>query len=163
MTSCAECGWEYGSLDLRAHAMVFVDAFDGSATRPAPEVWSPLEYACHVRDVLRINLGRVARGLVEETPRFEPMNRDQRPAMYRYAEQDPDVVAREVLDAAEALALVFDAMTDEQLDRTVTYNWPTEMVRSLRWVGQHTVHELVHHRMDVQRVDGAPSSASPQN
>jgi S-DNA-T family DNA segregation ATPase FtsK/SpoIIIE len=148
-TSCDECGWVYGSLDLRAHAAAFVDAFDGSPLLPAAEVWSPLEYACHVRDVMRINLGRVARGLVEDTPAFVPMNRDERPTLYRYSDQDADVVAREVLDAAEALALVFDAMSDEELERTVTYNWPTEMVRTLRWVGQHTVHELVHHRRDI--------------
>lgn len=151
MTTCAECGWEYGSLDLREHAARFVDAFDGSSVRPAPDVWSPLEYACHVRDVLRIQLGRVARGLVEDTPSFEPMDRDARPARYRYDAQLPDVVAREVLDAAEALALVYDALSDGQLERTVTYNHPSRMVRTLRWVGQHTVHELVHHRGDLQR------------
>lgn len=151
MTSCDECGHEYGSMDLRAHAESFVDAFDGSSARPAPEVWSPLEYACHVRDVLRINLGRVALGLVVDTPSFEPMDRDARPARYRYDAQLPDVVAREVLDAADALALVYDALSDEQLERTVTYNWPQRFERTLRWVGQHTVHELVHHRMDLQR------------
>src|SRR5829696_2186399 len=122
MTTCAECGWEYGSLDLREHAARFVDAFDGSGERPAPEVWSPLEYACHVRDVLRIQLGRVARGLVEETPSFDPMGRDERPGIYRYDAQLPDVVAREILDGAEALALVLDALRDAQLERTVTYN-----------------------------------------
>lgn len=151
MTTCDECGWEYGSLDLREHAARFVDAFDGSRARPAPDVWSPLEYACHVRDVLQIQLGRVARGLIEDTPSFDPMGRDERPARYRYDEQVPDVVAREVLDAAEALALVFDAMTDDHFERTVTYNWPERIERTLRWVGQHTVHELVHHRMDLQR------------
>ena len=151
MTTCDECGWEYGSLDLREHAGRFVDAFDGSRARPAPEVWSPLEYGCHVRDVLRIQLGRVARALIEDTPSFDPMGRDERPARYRYHEQVPDVVAREVLDAAEALALVFDAMTDEHLERTVTYNWPERIERTLRWVGRHTVPELVHHRMDLQR------------
>ena len=151
MTTCAECGWEYGSLDLREHAARFVDAFDGSSARPAADVWSPLEYACHVRDVLQIQLGRVALGLVVETPSFEPMQRDERPALYRYDTQLPDVVAREILDAAEALALVYDALTDEQLSRTVTYNWPQRFERSLRWVGQHTVHELVHHRHDIAR------------
>ena len=151
MTTCAECGWEYGSLDLREHAARFVDAFDGSSLRPSAEVWSPLEYACHVRDVLRIQLGRVALGLVQDTPSFEPMGRDERPARYRYGDQLPDVVARELLDAADALALVYDALSEEQLALTVTYNWPERIVRSLRWVGQHTVHELVHHRYDIQR------------
>jgi S-DNA-T family DNA segregation ATPase FtsK/SpoIIIE len=149
MSHCEECGWTYGSLDLRSYASAFVDAFDGSPVRPAPDVWSPLEYACHVRDVMRIQLGRVARGLIEATPSFDPMGRDERPALYRYDAQLPDVVAREILDAAEALALVFDALSEAQLERTVSYNWPERTVRSLRWVGQHTVHELVHHRKDI--------------
>ena len=151
MTTCDECGWEYGSLDLREHAARFIDAFDGSKIRPASDVWSPLEYACHVRDVLRIQLGRVALGLLADAPSFDPMRRDERPARYRYDEQIPDVVAREVLDAAEALALAFDAMTDEHLARTVIYSWPERREHTLRWVGQHSVHELVHHRHDLQR------------
>lgn len=151
MTTCEECGWEYGDTEVRPHAEAFVDAFDGSRERPAPAVWSPLEYACHVRDVLRVQLGRLARGLAEDTPRFEPMGRDERPALYRYAEQHPDVVAREILAAADAFAVVVDALDDQQLERTVTYNWPERNVRTLRWVAEHTVHELVHHRMDVKR------------
>ena len=138
-------------MDLRRYAGAFVEACDWSTERPAPEVWSPLEYACHVRDVLQIQIGRVARGLAEDTPSFEPMQRDERPARLRYAEQDPHVVREELLDAAHALADVYDHLTEAHLERTVTYNHPSRMVRSLRWVGQHTVHELVHHAMDVQR------------
>ena len=33
----------------------------------------------------------------------------RRPARYRYAAQDPDVVAREILDAADALAALYAA------------------------------------------------------
>jgi len=160
MTRCDHCGFEYDSVPtdeigttLRSNADALVDALSTGdlRARPQPDVWSPLEYACHVRDVMQIQVGRVARGLAEETPSFEPMQRDERPARLRYNEQDPRVVREEVLDAAGTLADVFDGLSEAQLARTVTYNWPDEMIRPLRWVGRHTVHELVHHRQDIER------------
>ena len=159
MTSCDECGFSYDSIDpagiadaLRAHAQAFVDAVGGDVrARPAPDVWSQLEYACHMRDVLQIQIGRVARGLVEDTPSFDPMGREERPARFHYNSQDPEVVRSELLEAASALADVFAGMSEDHLARTVTYNWPVTMVRPLRWVGRHTVHELVHHRIDLDR------------
>lgn len=162
MTSCSECGFEYDSIAtdeigraLRSNAQALLDALSSAGdvrSRPEAEVWSPLEYACHVRDVMQIQIGRVARGLAEDTPAFDPMQRDQRPTRFRYNEQDPIVVRQQVLDAAAALADVFDGLGEEHLARTVTYNWPVEMIRPLRWVGRHTVHELVHHRLDIVRV-----------
>lgn len=160
MTHCAECGFDYDSVPadaigaaLRSNARSLADELSAGElrVRPEPDVWSPLEYACHVRDVLQVQLGRVARGLSVETPSFSPMQRDERPARLRYNQQDPTVVREQILDAAEALADVFDGLSQEQLARTVTYNWPTEMVRPLRWVGRHTVHELIHHRLDIER------------
>jgi S-DNA-T family DNA segregation ATPase FtsK/SpoIIIE len=160
VTRCGECGFDYDAVpeeaigaSLRAETDAFVKGLSAGdlRKRPSPEVWSALEYACHVRDVLQVQIGRVARGLGEETPSFRPMQRDERAARLRYNEQDPLVVREQLLDAATALAEVFDGLDEAQLARTVTYNWPAEMVRPLRWVGRHTVHELLHHRLDVER------------
>jgi S-DNA-T family DNA segregation ATPase FtsK/SpoIIIE len=161
VTSCDECGFEYDSVPvseigsaLRSNAEALVEVLSSGSdvrSRPAPEVWSALEYACHVRDVMQVQIGRVARGLSEDTPSFEPMQRDERPARLHYNEQDPVVVREQILDAVSAFADVFDGLDEDQLARTVTYNWPVEMVRPLRWVGRHTVHELVHHRLDIER------------
>ena len=160
MMSCKECGFDYNSVPteaigpwLRSNAQALLDALSAGdlRARPEPDVWSPLEYTCHVRDVMQIQIGRVARGLAEDTPSFRPMQRDERAARLRYNDQDPVVVREQVLDAAAALADVFDGLTQAQLARTVTYNWPVEMIRPLRWVGRHTVHELVHHRFDIER------------
>ena len=57
---CAECGFDpaaQGLADLprlvHDTAMTWSDVLAGSdvGDRPAPDVWSPLEYGCHVRDV----------------------------------------------------------------------------------------------------------------
>ena len=160
MNSCEECGFDYESVapqdigsTTRAMAREFTAAVVGPAirTRPQPEVWSPLEYACHVRDMLQVQLGRLARGLAEDTPSFQPMLRDERPVRLRYNEQDPVVVTEQLVDAADALADVFDGLTEDHMARTVVYNWPVEAVQPLRWLGRHTIHELVHHRGDLGR------------
>ena len=36
-------------------------------------------------------------------------------------------------------------------DRTVIYNYPVATERSLRWVAEHTLHEVRHHLLDVRR------------
>ena len=159
MTGCDECGFRYDSVALvdigstmRAEARAFAAALAGPEirTRPEPEIWSPLEYGCHVRDMLQVQTARVARALAENTPSFQPMLRDERPARLRYNEQDPVVVKEQVVDAADALADVFDGLTEQHLARTVMYNWPVEAIRSLGWLGRHTIHELVHHRGDLR-------------
>jgi DinB superfamily len=117
--------------------------------RPGPDVWSPLEYSCHVRDVLEVQRERTLLALAEETPVFVPMGRDERVVERRYNEQDPAVVAAELRAAAAALADTFDRLDDAAWARTGIYNWPTRSERDLAWLARHTVHEAMHHLRDV--------------
>jgi S-DNA-T family DNA segregation ATPase FtsK/SpoIIIE len=119
--------------------------------RPEPDVWSALEYAGHVRDVLVVQRERLHLALTEECPAFVPMGRDERAVNDRYNEQDPLVVARDLAAAAGALAADFAALDDAGWQRTGIYNWPTPTQRSMLWLGQHTVHEGEHHVRDVDR------------
>src|SRR5215203_7455185 len=66
--ACAECGFDAGAIDrvdlgamLRDNAAGWqrVLAAPEATQRPGPAVWSPTEYAVHVRDVHRIFAGRV--------------------------------------------------------------------------------------------------------
>ena len=127
---------------------------DGAAdlrTRRDANVWSPLEYGCHVRDVLMVQRERVLAARRMDCPSFHPMGRDERAAHDGYAEQDPLAVARQLTDAAQLFANDLSRLGPADWDRSVMYNYPTLFERSLRWVAVHTVHEVRHHLGDVRR------------
>ncbi len=161
MDHCEECGFVYGSVtrdEVPARLRGLGDRFRATVTaradirrRPAPEVWSPLEYACHVRDMLRIQRERLAAALAADQPAFAPMRRDERAVEERYNEQDVDVVLADLAAAAEALAGAVAALGPEQWLRTGVYPWPAPRVRTLEWVAQHSIHDGEHHLLDIAR------------
>jgi hypothetical protein len=112
-------------------------------------VWSPLEYACHVRDVLLVQHDRVVLALETDEPTFVPMRRDERADELKYNEQDPAVVADEINTASAAFIALYEQMNDEQWNRRGVYNYPTPQLRTMEWIAIHTVHELLHHRGDI--------------
>lgn len=96
-----------------------------------PGIWSPLEYACHVRDVLLVQRERVLLARHKERPSFDPMGRDERVDHDGYAEQDPSDVARQLADAARLFANVLGRLPVADWERTVMYNYPALAARSL--------------------------------
>jgi hypothetical protein len=90
MEHCRECGFVYEDFaraDIAPalrwlstqHDEVLND-HDPQALRahPLPDVWSPLEYACHMRDVYLVHRERVLLTLDEAEPAFAHMRRDER-------------------------------------------------------------------------------------
>jgi hypothetical protein len=156
---CAQCGFTYATVAadaLPGRLVAFppryataLRAAPDPRRRPAPEVWSPLEYTCHVRDVFDVQRERLATALRVDAPEFPPMGRDERAVTERYNEQDPDVVLAELAAAAEALAAAFAALDAAQWDRVGVYPWPEPRERSMLWLGRHTVHEGEHHLLDI--------------
>jgi DNA segregation ATPase FtsK/SpoIIIE, S-DNA-T family len=160
---CDECGFEYDELPenqigraLRTLPAQYgtVLAVDAAMLRahPIAGAWSALEYACHVRDVLQVQRERVEQALVEDEPSFASMDREERVWRDRYNEQDPIKVEQQLTVASRALADLFDRLTPAQLARTAVYNYPTKAVRTLGWIGRHTVHEARHHLRDMEHV-----------
>jgi uncharacterized protein (DUF1330 family) len=159
---CDECGFVYDEAQAaQAGATItavmpelsalLVDASRDVRARPAPTTWSPLEYACHVRDVLLVQRERLLLALREDRPSFVQMGRDERVEHDGYAVQDPERVARQLDDAAVLFANVLDRLSPAEWDRTAIYNYPQPTVRTLRWIAVHTVHEVEHHLLDMQR------------
>lgn len=158
---CAGCGFEYdldrapaaaaeivaGAVEL---ATILCDPAADVRRRRAPEVWSPLEYGCHVRDVLLVQRERVLEARRTDRPSFSAMGREERVGHDGYGDQDPVAVSRQLQDAAQLFANVLDRLTAAEWDRTVVYGYPAEVERTLRWVAVHTVHEVQHHLQDVR-------------
>jgi hypothetical protein len=154
--SCDECGFVYGSeADVPAALRTVVGRFWEALTsgnpgvRPAPDVWSPLEYACHVRDVLLVQRDRLVVALVEDEPSFTPMYREQRVDLLGYAEEDQSAVLAGLGVAADLLARLLERLTPHQLARTCTYGYPAPRRVDVAWVAQHTMHEVEHHLRDA--------------
>ena len=68
--------------------------------RPAEDRWSPLEYACHVRDVCTLYHERLDLMLREDDPLYPNWDQDATAVEERYREQDPAVVSAQLRDAA---------------------------------------------------------------
>ncbi len=131
-------------------------------TRPAPQVWSALEYSCHFRDVLLAQRERLYLALVEDTPRFWSLYRDERVVLARYSDDRLEEVGREVDLAASLIARAFTRLDDAQWQRRCIYPYPAPTPRTVAWLGRHTVHEGRHHLRDVDDViDAARSALGP--
>jgi hypothetical protein len=162
MERCEECGFEYDESEfstaaggIRAGSADLAAALTGrqadAATRRQPGRWSPLEYACHVRDMLLVQRERLLAARRLDRPVCEPMGRDERVELDGYAEQDPADVARQLRDAAQLFASDLDRLNPAGWDRALIYTYPHRAERSLRWLAVHTVHEVTHHLLDVRR------------
>jgi hypothetical protein len=171
MERCGECGFDYDTLERAAVPAAFVSLGNEfrnelSATaderlrrRPRPEVWSALEYACHVRDVFLWQRDRLYLALVEDKPSFVRMYRDERVALARYNQQDPRVIASQLVFASQLIAQAFADLEDPAWERRFVYNWPEAKERDVAWLAAHTFHEGRHHLRDFRSVAGrAPSS-----
>jgi len=165
---CDECGFEYEAGELRAVvttlvrqaaecSMALTKAAAGPdpdvvRLRPAPEVWSAIEYACHVRDGLEVQRFRIAQCLAEDRPVYAPMDRTGRVKEAKYELQDPLKVAAELVRLAREFGAAARDLTPPQLARLGLYNYPVRAPRPLNWVIRHTAHEIQHHRHDILRV-----------
>jgi len=159
---CPECGFVYDlgraatvAQDLRqrtAQAVAILHSRNVDVrSRRQPDVWSPLEYGCHLRDMLLVQRERVLAARRVDRPDCPPMGRDERAGYDGYAEQEPTDVARQLADAAQLFSNVLGRLAAGDWDRTVVYHYPQTRERSLRWVAVHTLHEAQHHLLDIRR------------
>lgn len=153
---CEDCGFGASTFDTAGTGSALRDlgerwqvvlARGDIAVRPRPDVWSPLEYACHTRDVFRIFDTRVGLMISEDGPHFANWDQDATAVEDRYDLQDPVVVADELFTAANALADRFDAVRGDQWDRAgFRSDGSAFTVDSL---ARYLMHDPVHHLWDV--------------
>lgn len=163
---CDQCGLSVGEIqpeDFAQRAFVAAEEWvqilrssPAVTARPQPDVWSPLEYGAHVRDVYRLFDGRLVQMLEEDTPTFANWNQDETAINERYGEQDPEVVADELEAAAQVFVARIQALTPEQY-----------RLRGIRSDGavftvvtfiQYFLHDVIHHLWDVTGQQDAAAS-----
>ena len=154
---CPECGFDASAANatsvaglLRANAAEWAPLLaDPRATeRPSEQVWSALEYGCHVRDVFRIYDERLRRMLTEDDPLYPNWDQDQTALDDRYAEQSPAVVADELSTAAGHLADRFDAVADDQWHRTGRRSDGASF--TVDTFARYFIHDPIHHLHDAR-------------
>ena len=156
--ACPDCGFDATSValadvpDLLRANVAQWPAILGRpdvAVRPDDRTWSALEYGAHVRDVMVIFTGRFDRMLAEDAPLLENWDQDATAVAERYAEQDPHVVADQLVAAGEALATALAAIPAAAAPRTALRTDGSRF--TVDSLARYFLHDVEHHVWDVTR------------
>jgi DinB superfamily len=153
---CPDCGFDardFADADIapaildNARSWPAVLARPTVRVRPDDSTWSPLEYAAHVRDVLKVYRVRLGLMVDADDPLFPNWDQDASAVEDAYNEQDPDAVGVQLGHNAADLADAFEALRSEQWLRPGRRSDGASFTVSS--MAKYMVHDLVHHRWDV--------------
>ncbi|MET3805692.1 hypothetical protein ABIB25_002696 [Nakamurella sp. UYEF19] len=122
-------------------------ARDEVAVRPAPQIWSSLEYGCHVRDVHTLFGERATLIAEHDDPGFANWDQDETALAGRYWASDPADVAADLDAACATAADFFSGLTDAQWRRGGHRS--NGSVFTMETLGVYYLHDVVHHLSDV--------------
>jgi hypothetical protein len=148
--ACPECGFDAASVQrdemgsrIRENAADWVRILSLPTEQlrrlSSDDRWSPLEYACHVRDVFVLFRHRLELMLTQDNPTYPNWDQDET--------QDPGDVSGALSAAAETLALGFDGVSGPQWDRVGTRS--DGSIFQVDSFGRYLIHDPVHHLYDV--------------
>ncbi|MGA8258079.1 MAG: class I SAM-dependent methyltransferase [Nocardioides sp.] len=155
---CPECGFAADDVamddvgaTIRANVELWQLVLAGPAPgrRPRPDVWSPTEYACHVRDVHAIFGERLRLMLSEDDPTFANWDQDAAALASRYDLADPVEVAAALAEEALRVAAEYDAAPVAAHDRRGFRS--NGSVFTVGSIARYHLHDVVHHAWDVRR------------
>ena len=166
--SCDECGFQWSSVspDTAADALRSLgrryqapltrflageDPDELVRRRPDESTWSVLEYAAHIRDVLRVWNWGVKQAAAEDGfvfPRAD-IDPDRTARDAAYNEHDRLTTAAEIADSAERFAVRTEKLSPEEWRHTATFDPDTVTVE---WMVGKALHEGHHHLLDIGRV-----------
>jgi hypothetical protein len=154
--TCPECGFDSQSLafdQLGVQALTAVGLLQEALTRPDAcvrptlTVWSPLEYACHVRDVCVLFRARLSLMLTEDDPVFGNWDQDETALAERYWEQEPAVVSDALDDALGRMIETIGPV--DPAERTRPGRRSNGSPFTVETLCRYFLHDLVHHAHDV--------------
>jgi DinB superfamily len=165
VATCAEClfNWDLSSHEACDVIGGFGDAYQRSLgafmgdpegdflrKRPAPDVWSALEYAAHVRDVIAFYANRIERVLAEERPRMIAADFSSMPERRGYLAYDPLAVLGAIGRSSQSVELRLRGLAPEQWNRVGLGVDGDE--RTVVVLARRLSHDGHHHLMDLDRL-----------
>jgi DinB superfamily len=153
---CPECGFDAAEVKATEVSEMILNNANAWRTvlnrsdvrvRPAPDTWSPLEYACHVRDVFDLYDIRLHLMLDQDAPTFPNWNQDVTAVEQGYRAQDPAAVAADLAGAAQRLAASFRDVHADQWQRTGLRSDGAHF--TIDSFARYLIHDPVHHLHDV--------------
>ncbi len=153
---CEECGFDPATVStadvaplLRRTAARWAsfldDRPDGLRSRPDDRTWAPIEYAAHVRDVIRVYDERLRLMVETDDPLYQNWDQDKTAVEEGYLQQDPDGISTAIAAEGAALADRFAVVSDWQRAgrRSDGARFTTESF------ARYFLHDLLHHLHDV--------------
>jgi hypothetical protein len=159
---CPQCGHHPAAMerDALGPALIeqaeswrtFLSEADDASLRsnPAPGVFSPIQYAAHVRDIQRVYGDRILLMLQDDNPVFPQFNPDE-DAWNGYNGLDRAALADDLDAQARRLAGILDGLEPADWSRTMTRDGGTDGVYQFTVAGlaSYAVHESHHHLLDA--------------
>jgi hypothetical protein len=157
---CDECGFDgtrltindaitsLRSLGRRWRALFDKVPEDVLRERPAPDVWSALEYAAHTRDVIALNAWGINEALTKDRPVFPKITPDVGAPDHGYNRLQPSDVLDELAVHAGGLADKASHVLPAHWDRVAVVG---DQEIDAGWALRHVVHDATHHLKDVEK------------
>jgi DinB superfamily len=142
----------YQLIESAAAWRVFLVEADDTYLRtvPGPGIFSPLQYAAHVRDIQAVYGDRIHVMLEQENPVFAQFNPDES-EWDDFNTLDAETMAGGIEEQARRLAGILDGLQPDDWDRTMTRDGGHDGVYQFTVAGlaSYAVHESHHHLLDA--------------
>jgi Mycothiol maleylpyruvate isomerase N-terminal domain len=164
---CPECALDYGTLHppfaintLKSFPRRYAEALEQASpgedtdavlrTRPAEGVWSAIEYAAHVADLMEPFATVVHRMYSEDNPDLSDVffDENKKAAADKYNEQGKDAILSRMKSGVDRLVAEAGKVGANRWGRMASFGWGD---RDLLTMLQNSVHEGVHHLIDIER------------
>jgi len=153
---CPECGFVAADVDpatvgpsIAGHVERWEAVLrrEDVGERPAPDRWSDVEYACHVRDVFTVFAGRIEQMLRDDPAHFANWDQDAAAIEGDYAHAVPAEVAVGLAAEGGRLATALARVTGADWQRRGLRSNGSEFTTAT--LTQYLLHDLEHHLVDV--------------
>jgi hypothetical protein len=165
---CPECGLDYDTISPRdasgavrtfprryravlTHFEPGEDADEIVRQRPAPDVWSALEYTAHVAQTLDLMAPTIRQIATEDHPHLYAFDPDKQAEEQSYNEWPLMQAIAELESACADLSMAIEYVGADEWTREGSYDWGD---REAIDVARNAVHEGSHHLRDVKKVLG---------